>query len=737
MLKSIKNSFTHVTNTMRSSRVTIIAVILIASCILLYLVLWFVANPFGPKSGAYYEPWASPYSANWSSFSHPLRSRRYSRVHRYSRLERDKRIRNPVPDDIVTEIDLNANAIAINALQTKWHETFFNVFITNEFQSLFPDTKSTVLANNDEIKQLLIETQTFFVSSLDITQSKQFILSNHRSIIVIRRYVMILYESFTSHKITFNQTLYESLIHDVFIPIRIKYTNIMQNEYAKAWFLIHISKSAGSTVCATQKYVGYQQLLYSGTNCNIEFHGAPIKNPDEGVFSCAQIEAIQRAGDTEFLSSERPMTGHGTSNKPTLCDKYHYILPVRHPLSRVASTVNEYRLDKLYFPFEILIRKEGNVTLYFQKNNIRYTRPRRKRGSRRYKRVRKRHSRKLNAQLLLKSSHASCPETVVTIDTETFYAPLNDQEDFMDFVSHLFENEKETDDMEEKKWQNNFRCQQRTNLDHKEQTRYRYDDMTYLTYLGEDKKYAIKTTEGFKHRSNVALMRGYCSNINTRWIGYQRKEGGNASYDAIFEKSYNINVTHWVNAVEFMMRTDYVMPFESKFEHDIWKFTLKDLWDFVPSGYRDNSDMRRRLRGRLGNKAHQETVHRARAIRKIRNSIKEDESAAKANRHRKIYTLRHGRSHQLHEGLRYKRKSMIMNGKFRNPGSMTEWAHSHVASDSRYHVSTQTIMSVWTDEEKEFIMRKNLLDVQLFKMAMWIAQVDVTFYEDVDIYRQK
>ena len=50
-------------------------------------------------------------------------------------------------------------------------------------------------------------------------------------------------------------------------------------------------------------------------------------------------------------------------------------------------------------------------------------------------------------------------------------------------------------------------------------------------------------------------------------------------------------------------------------------------------------------------------------------------------------------------------------------------------------VETRSVIKEWRNEEVMFILEKNALDYQLFKMAFWIANVDAESYGLVtDIY---
>merc|ERR1711971_1185570 len=121
------------------------------------------------------------------------------------------------------------------------------------------------------------------------------------------------------------------------------------NALRRTWFLIHLSKSAGSTICATatKQSMGYRTMKrpFAGHNCNLPKHLTPVKNDDRGLFDCKAIAALQKkVGDVEFMASERPITGKTTHEFPTLCDDFLYIFPIREPQNSDATPSKRQRL---------------------------------------------------------------------------------------------------------------------------------------------------------------------------------------------------------------------------------------------------------------------------------------------------------------------------------------------------------------------------------------------------------
>ena len=274
-----------------------------------------------------------------------------------------------------------------------------------------------------------------------------------------------------------------------------------------------------------------------------------------------------------------------------------------------------------------------------------------------------------------------------------FFCICRSAQDYSTFVSQLFAHE--ADDGADSKYieridYDNKKVQPKSALDNDERKMYRDGDATYIEWLGDDRKYCIKTTEGFKDRNNASLIRGYCSNTVSRWVGYRRANDSPWTYDAIFAPSQDIGVDALLNAMFFALESDYVMPFAAKFEHEIWEWTLRDLWDFGPKR------RRRRLRRNLVSPKQQEVINR-----RARDRTKRD-----------------------------LRRPSVRKRSQRNAAevSRTEWEHDHVSKDE-HRVSSTNVMDSWSQKEKSFIKSMNLLDYQLYAMAIRIADADVLFYK--------
>eukprot|EP01083_Nonionella_stella_P310759 1105541_1 len=161
--------------------------------------------------------------------------------------------------------------------------------------------------------KLLQTTITYLSSSIPSHRHRHNILS-------LRRYVMIIHHKVSS----VNHTLYNELL-TIFKAHHTKHQDTTQNIF----YLIHVSKAAGSTICKTASK--HAKRKSTKQNCNLPQMGTPIKTPRYTARTCAQIDTFVHDNHLQFIAQESPMSGHQQDIKPTLCTEYRYILSIRKP----------------------------------------------------------------------------------------------------------------------------------------------------------------------------------------------------------------------------------------------------------------------------------------------------------------------------------------------------------------------------------------------------------------------
>ena len=177
---------------------------------------------------------------------------------------------------------------------------------------------------------------------------------SYRYILSIRRYIQLILQKHPSNNTNLEQMLLQKLhlIHSK-IKHQIKH-NLSMNE--SKYFLIHIMKNGGSTVCQTFNSLGYVTTNPLTRNCNIRRTQSAFKSWDFGPIPCSKY--FNRAKKNQLLAYERVMHGHGTSNIPTLCQQFVYILPFRHPIRRMYSFLAQINAKEQRQPTDFIVKRE-------------------------------------------------------------------------------------------------------------------------------------------------------------------------------------------------------------------------------------------------------------------------------------------------------------------------------------------------------------------------------------------
>eukprot|EP01084_Bolivina_argentea_P189014 325186_1 len=466
----------------------------------------------------------------------------------------------------------------IKQLQEKWQALFYYLFIKPKL--LEPIIELSIYSNNiiyeeyryslhkTNIEYLINMTYVSFIAYYDTvkTNNNNNILIDYKNIIAIRRCLMILLNTININtNIDFIQYKI-NIIQHIMIEIHLKYLqqkNINQVKY----FNIHISKSAGSSICKTASKILHYHTRLHGHNCNLKGFGTPMKSKETLKGSCQQIDNETSKNNLNFFATERPLFGaNNTEYKPELCDEFIYILAFRNPLNRIASIISEINREH-YYPFQLLIKYNIKPIDNDEKqiNNL----------------IRE-----------LENKFNLCAGRIINIQDENnkhyiYYSPQT-ANDFSTFVSDIFEYENDYNNIEYEyiishrdksncydwgwKYKKRFigKIKRRPRLGKK----WYNNDIVYMQWFGGIySKYAIKTTEHYKNQFNISLVRSYMSNIYTRFLGF---EHGNymESLDGLFVKSMDINIKEMLNTIDLMIKIEHILPFNNSFDHQIFKYTL-------------------------------------------------------------------------------------------------------------------------------------------------------------------
>ncbi|ETO14403.1 hypothetical protein RFI_22963 [Reticulomyxa filosa] len=451
------------------------------------------------------------------------------------------------------------------------------------------------------------------------------------------------------------------------------------------YFLVHISKAAGSTICETLQKLGIDT---PSDNCNFKPHGVPIGvQKDPGSITCNQMR--REAFSKVFFANEAPLSGHVVNEKmddrpsapsnrkhghvlshhphmfdmdnfkmiqglPYLCPEFQYILPLRQPLERIFSWLRQMNL-RLTFPYAFLVHREGNWTQYHDKecqdNTIHFTYPNSLNVSRTFTRM----------------TYAKDMKGFIS---ELFY-PYTNATVYVQKISGLYK---------------------LTHFDNGNNNDNRYDrcDTWHLTrYVDNIWLYPFKETvfnsrflwksmESTHPRMNLHHIRGYCNNIYTRWLGFEHSTDDIIFDTILSDANDEYDLQMYRNAIHTLLKVNHVLPFGKETKgvgHPIWDVLLQWIRIFAQTTYRHT---------------HSSDEHRTTKMKLFRNPY------------------------------------------LTNSSKVIKWLHSRDSSDDTTF-STDEIMKYVTSDEWALLKRFNYFDMKLYHLSKRIADIDVFFYEYVGL----
>ena len=235
--------------------------------------------------------------------------------------------------------------LKFNEIHQLWNIHFIHSFIESKLNHTFKyngfyaqSQPSTVkLATEKSTGSLLAITNAVLKNLMDNSSNhtnsgntSSIANSMHHKLLQIYRSIIIL----CSHT---NETCNNQSLNDTLSTIAELYHHIATPD--RAYYNIHMSRSAGTTICATFKVNG---VTIPKHNCNIPGGRAFFFNRDQGQTSCEQKRSIQKTYGYKLVAAERPMHGNGVASHPELCDDFIYILSFRYPIERILSFIDMY-----------------------------------------------------------------------------------------------------------------------------------------------------------------------------------------------------------------------------------------------------------------------------------------------------------------------------------------------------------------------------------------------------------
>ena len=465
--------------------------------------------------------------------------------------------------------------------------------ITSSWQSLFKCTILTLInfedlnyTNNTDNSCLCIEKGGVNITKLLIqthTNLNANILNySYHHMLSLRRQIMIITNIFTDYQckmFQYHQTQLIQSIMDLFVFNYNKYQQLSHQDGYK-WYHLHIHKSAGRTMQHTISKIFKYPACKEGTSANL---------------NCTY--QYQRQNDCFYIEREAPMMTHSNDNlhvlndkdniynKPSICHRFIYLLPFREPIERICSQSAHLNQRPAFFEMDNILRTSSSYNDIHKNDNI--------------------HNNDGMITSLIKNV---CYKKDIVINGVK-YRLLTEGIDYRNFFKTLI-NSEINNEKYVKLFLNqtikNYKYLQIRNNETSTASRYKlwqFDvpfcfrnknnvhlfPIEYVDNLNES-EFIYVVTKGWRMKNghNIENLRSISgSNVYTSWLGFEDKYYKQFSWIPNFIPRSKINFNHFINAMWFILKIDYVLPFSTKKglneninDKSIWNITLNDIYNY-------------------------------------------------------------------------------------------------------------------------------------------------------------
>ena len=248
--------------------------------------------------------------------------------------------------DTLENADVDAETVGIPTILSEWRQRFRHLILHNQSIDSQPHQRSNLISLLSRSYKALRLSHRDTTSLALLTASHPY---SFHELNALRRQMMIIYQRLLSHSAEDDahvQSLYRSII-DEFIAIS---AHLYQRRAMQqmTWFHIHISKAGGTTLRETFKRLGRpRRHLENGKHENRLLQGSTFR-------SCAT--QYQMTEHLPYTRREAPMMtandyfdvhrNESNFDGPSLCNRFIYVLPVREPLERICSQIAQFNKRK-------------------------------------------------------------------------------------------------------------------------------------------------------------------------------------------------------------------------------------------------------------------------------------------------------------------------------------------------------------------------------------------------------
>eukprot|EP01083_Nonionella_stella_P241707 843812_1 len=419
-------------------------------------------------------------------------------------------------------------------------------YIIREWNSLFECVVLTVINSDHHNQTNCVEntgkTQLLLVNTYCKLNEAPLQYSYHH-ILSLRRQIMIIIHhtpSITSDE--YHQFVYSNLVH-LFIIIYHDHMNVAKhNRYP--WHHVHISKAAGRAIRATFRYV--HNIFGDHNNINRADYNPASYNHHSYNLHCNEQYQLQRIYNS-YIQRENPMMSYSDDHlfmnntrdtnhkKPSICRKFIYLLAFREPIERICSQTAQMN-SLLAFGGRNFLRTQSSYNRTDKKQNHCYNEPIVING--------------ITYRLL-----------VGGVDYRGLYQSLihSEMSNFKNIYS-ITDVARVNDETSTLKRYKLWQFEVPDCFRNKEAHLFPLEQVTHLN----ESEFILVNTREFSW-SNVQWIRTkVASNIYTSWLGYNDSKHSKFSLLANYVRREDIHSAHFINAMQFMLKVDYVLPFTNQ-----------------------------------------------------------------------------------------------------------------------------------------------------------------------------
>ncbi|ETO22130.1 hypothetical protein RFI_15072 [Reticulomyxa filosa] len=516
------------------------------------------------------------------------------------------------------------------------------------------------------------------------------------------------------------------------------------------YFLIHVSKTAGTSICTTMQALG---LRVPDSNCNINVTKSPVWNTDPGPWSCQYYWNEMRQQDYAMIAKESPLDSHGVMNvSPQLCPHLHYLFPLRNPYERVVSWLLELNLP-WYYPLQILIRRDTmnqardytplsclSQSLLFHPRDT-HTNV-----------IFQDHEPIVNNRAIqfiykiqARQAITAWENPIKYANTTHFYTPLKTTADFRGLLTSILNHLPNKIKIQiqiiifiKEIQQKPFVIPRKNNhclLPHKVKT-YDFNDalLYYLDPSDPNQRFVFKMAAE-DHRGRYLtpkFIEGHVSNLYTRWLGYVHVHH-NQTYGSLYMDTDKIDNAMFARAVRLLLQIDHVLPLGKDTvaieDSPAWKHVFKTLKNIASlKKQSEKKNPKKPTKNAHVQKRVNLYVKKTLLAIKQPNIIKKDifSTLKKKRRSYNRTTVLSNIGKHVFSFTKRRKKTPL-------PTDIENWLHVRDSEGEANKLSTSQCMDQMSDQDWYYLKLWNIYDIALYELGKKIALCDQQFFQKADI----